>query len=46
MSNHAVEDFGNVNVCLVVGWNNFASWAVLSLVIGYLPYVLGQLINR
>ena len=41
---HAVEHFGDGNVGLVVGWNNLASWTVLSLVIGYLPNVLGQLI--
>ena len=42
---HAVEDFGDFNVCVIVGWNNFATWAVLPLVIGDLPYVLGQLVD-
>ena len=45
MPDHAVEYFGNVNVGLVVGWNNFACWAVLSLVIGNLPDVLRQFVD-
>ena len=45
MPDHAVEDLGNVNIGLVVGWNNFACWAVLSLVIGDLPHVLRQFVD-
>ena len=42
---HAVEDFGDCNVGLVVGWNNLATWAVLALVIGDLPDVLRQFVD-
>ena len=42
----AVEDFGDFNVPFIVGWNNFATWPVLALVIGHLPNVLGQLVDR
>ena len=45
MPDHAVEDFGDCNVGLVVGWNNLATWAVLALVIGHLPDVLRQFVD-
>ena len=45
MSNHAVEYFGDGDVGFVIGWNNFACWAVLSLVISHLPNVLRQFVN-
>ena len=46
MPDHAVVDFGDFWVGVVVGRNNFAARTVLSLVIGDLPYVLGQLVDR
>ena len=45
VSDHAVEDFGDFNVGVVIGWNNLATWAVLPLVIGDLSYMLRQLVD-
>ena len=43
---HAVVDFGDFWVGVVVSGYNFAARTVLSLVIGDLSYVLRQLVNR
>ena len=45
MPDHAVKYFCDVNVCVVIGWNNLASWPVLTLVIGHLPDVLRQFVD-
>ena len=42
---HAVVDFGDFWVGVVVSGYNFAARTVLSLVIGDLPYMLGQLVD-
>ena len=42
---HAVVDFGDFRVGVVVSRNNFAAWTVLSLIIRHLPHVLRQLVD-
>ena len=46
MSNHAVEDICDFNVSIIVNRNHFGAGAVLPLVVGDLPDVLRQFVDR
>ncbi len=46
MADHAVEDFGDFNVCLVIDRNDLARRAVLALIVRDLPNVLRELVDR
>jgi hypothetical protein len=46
MPNHAVENLGNLNISVVIYWDDLNTRPILALIVGNLMYVLRQLVNR
>ena len=45
VTHHAVKHLGDLNVGVVVGWDDLAGRAVLALLVGHHAHMLGQLVD-